>query len=88
MGLETSLYRYQNVSHHPTIRTPKLTLMTTQRSVNRMVQMEMDPKHLIDPRLTRFIQAGSSDKSYYVNLTTFDIQLHPGRYDLPRGGIL
>lgn len=53
-----------------------------------MVQMEMDPKRLIDPRLTRFKQAGASGSDYYVNLTTFDIQLYPGRYDMPRGGIL
>lgn len=53
-----------------------------------MVQMEMNPKVLMDPRLTRFTQAGPSGGDYYVNLTTFDIQLRPGRYDLPRGGIL
>lgn len=53
-----------------------------------MIQMEMAPKRLIDPRLTRFMQAGPGGGEYFVNLTTFDIQLYPGRYDMPRGGIL
>jgi hypothetical protein len=52
-----------------------------------MIQMETDPKQLIDPRLTVFTEAGTQ-RTYFVNLANFDIQLYPGRYDLPRGGIL
>jgi len=52
-----------------------------------MIQMETEPKQLIDPRLTEFVEAGTA-RRYYGNLANFDIQLYPGRYDLPRGGIL
>jgi hypothetical protein len=49
--------------------------------------MEMEPKQIIDARYTKFRQAGARGL-YYVNLATYDIQLHVSRYDLPRGGIL
>jgi hypothetical protein len=55
--------------------------------MNRMIQMEMEPKELLDPRLTELLEAGT-DRKYYVNLTDFNIQLFPGQYKLPRGGIL
>jgi hypothetical protein len=58
-----------------------------QRSINRMIQMEAEPKQLVDPRMTRLCEAGT-EKYYYVDLANFDIQLYPGRYDLPKGGIL
>jgi hypothetical protein len=54
-----------------------------------MIQMEMEPKQLIDPQLTQLSAAGDrGPEKYFVNLANFDIQLYPGRYGLPRGGIL
>jgi hypothetical protein len=50
--------------------------------------MEMEPKQLIDARYTKFRQSGDRRSFYYVNLANYDIQIHVGRYDLPRGGIL
>ena len=61
--------------------------LTKQRSVNRMIQMEMEPKQLIDPRMTELIEARTG-RRYFVDLTNFDIQLFPGQYNLPRGGVL
>jgi len=61
--------------------------LTKQRSVNRMIQMEMEPKQLIDPRMTELSEAGTG-RRYYVNLMNFDIQLFSGQYNLPRGGVL
>ena len=61
--------------------------LTKQRSVNRMIQMEMEPKQLIDPRMTELFEAGTG-RRHYVNLMNFDIQLFPGQYNLPRGGVL
>jgi len=52
-----------------------------------MIQMEMEPKQLIDPRMTELFVAGTG-RRYYVNLMNFDIQLFPGQYNLPRGGVL
>ncbi|WVR09439.1 hypothetical protein IAU60_006506 [Kwoniella sp. DSM 27419] len=57
------------------------------RSVAKMVQMEMQPDRLVDPLFSPFEEAGRSG-TYYVNLTTWDVQRHPGWYELPRGGIL
>ncbi|ORY35502.1 P-loop containing nucleoside triphosphate hydrolase protein [Naematelia encephala] len=57
------------------------------RSVAKMLQMETQPKRLVDPIFTPLHEEGR-DGVYYVNLTTWDIQRHPGWYDLPRGGIL
>ncbi|WWD19169.1 hypothetical protein CI109_103627 [Kwoniella shandongensis] len=57
------------------------------RSVAKMLQMETKPNKLVDPLFTPFQEAGR-EGIYYVNLLTWDIQRHPGWYDLPRGGIL
>ncbi|KAK6910808.1 hypothetical protein I203_104841 [Kwoniella mangroviensis CBS 8507] len=57
------------------------------RSVAKMVQMEMQPERLVDPSFTPLQEAGR-DATYYVNLSNWDIQRHPGWYDLPKGGIL
>ncbi|WVQ72084.1 hypothetical protein IAR50_001629 [Cryptococcus sp. DSM 104548] len=57
------------------------------RSVAKMMQMETQPKRLVDPLFTPLEEAGT-DKTYYVNLSNWDIQRHPGWYDLPRGGVL
>jgi hypothetical protein len=52
-----------------------------------MLQMETQPLRLVDPLFTAFEESGR-EGTFYVNLTTWDIQRHPGWYDLPRGGIL
>lgn len=52
-----------------------------------MIQMESEPKQLVDPGVTEFWESGKTRK-YYVNLANYDIQLHPGQYNLPQGGIL
>jgi hypothetical protein len=52
-----------------------------------MLQMEMDPGMLIDPLFTTFEEEGREGR-YFVNMTSWDSQRHPGWYDLPRGGIL
>ncbi|OCF32745.1 hypothetical protein I316_05666 [Kwoniella heveanensis BCC8398] len=52
-----------------------------------MVQMETQPRRLVDPLFTRFTEAGR-ETTYYINLRNWDIQRNPGWYDLPRGGIL
>ncbi|WWC63468.1 uncharacterized protein I303_106071 [Kwoniella dejecticola CBS 10117] len=57
------------------------------RSVSRMVKMEMQPERLVDPLFIPIQEAGRNDV-YYLNMATWDIQRHPGWYDLPRGGIL
>ncbi|WWC71430.1 uncharacterized protein I206_105386 [Kwoniella pini CBS 10737] len=57
------------------------------RSVSKMVQMEMQPERLADPLFIPMQEAGR-EGTYYVNVSTWDIQRHPGWYDLPRGGIL
>ncbi|WRT68549.1 uncharacterized protein IL334_005526 [Kwoniella shivajii] len=57
------------------------------RSVAKMVRMEMQPEKLVDPLFTPFREAGR-EGAYYVNLSNWDIQRHPGWYDLPKGGIL
>ncbi|KAK8854687.1 hypothetical protein IAR55_003426 [Kwoniella newhampshirensis] len=57
------------------------------RSVAKMLKMETQPERLVDPLFTPFQEAGRKGV-YYVNLSNWDIQRHPGWYDLPRGGIL
>ncbi|OXG48040.1 DNA supercoiling protein [Cryptococcus neoformans] len=57
------------------------------RSVAKMLQMETNPHKLVDPLFTPFREAGNN-RTYYINLSTWDIQRHPGWFDLPRGGIL
>lgn len=52
-----------------------------------MLQMETNPHKLVDPLFTPFREAGNN-RTYYINLSTWDIQRHPGWFDLPRGGIL
>ncbi len=52
-----------------------------------MLRMETQPGRLVDPLWTPFEESGLQG-TYYVNLATWDIQRHPGWYDLPRGGIL
>jgi len=52
-----------------------------------MLQMEIQPRQLIDPRFTQLVEAGRQGV-YHVNLANFDIQLRPVPYVLPRGGIL
>jgi len=49
--------------------------------------METNPGKLIDPLFVPFRESGR-EGLYYVNTTTFDIQRHPGWYQLPQGGIL
>lgn len=49
--------------------------------------METRPERLVDPLWTAMQEYGR-DGQYYLNLATWDIQRHPGWYDLPRGGIL
>lgn len=54
-----------------------------------MIQMETEPRHLVDPYFHQLFEAGRPQHSeYYINLHTWVITKHPGRYDLPRGGIL
>ncbi|WVQ95089.1 hypothetical protein IAU59_002183 [Kwoniella sp. CBS 9459] len=57
------------------------------RSVAKMVQMETQPRRLVDPAFTAFREAGR-DAEYYINLNNWDIQRYPGWYELPKGGIL
>ncbi|WWC90504.1 uncharacterized protein L201_005440 [Kwoniella dendrophila CBS 6074] len=57
------------------------------RSVARMIKMEMQPEKFVDPIFIPIKEAGR-DGIYYLNLNNWDIQRHPGWYDLPRGGIL
>ncbi|ODO11128.1 hypothetical protein I350_01731 [Cryptococcus amylolentus CBS 6273] len=57
------------------------------RSVAKMLQMETQSKRLVDPLFTPLKEAGA-DRIYYVNMSNWDIQRHPGWYDLPRGGVL
>ena len=52
-----------------------------------MLQMETEPGKLVDPGFVPFRESGR-DGTYYVNLSSFDIQRLPGWYSLPRGGIL
>ena len=49
--------------------------------------METTPDRLVDPLWTPFLESGREGQ-YFVNLADWDIQRHPGWYDLPRGGIL
>lgn len=58
-----------------------------QRSVAKMLRMETEPERLVDPTFLPMREAGR-DGTYYLNLSTMDLQRHPGWYDLPRGGIL
>ena len=52
-----------------------------------LMETETRPSRLIDPLFTPFEESGGKRK-YFVNLANWDIQRHPGSYDLPRGGIL
>jgi hypothetical protein len=52
-----------------------------------MLQMETSPGRMVDPYFIPLDEAGREGR-YYLNTTTWDIQSHPGWYDLPRGGIL
>jgi hypothetical protein len=52
-----------------------------------MLQMETSPARLVDSSFTPFGEVGREGE-YFVNLATWDVQRHPGWYDLPRGGIL
>jgi hypothetical protein len=88
-GIKTNMYRYQVVRFILIVLYRVEVVLTIQRSVNRMIQMENNPKQLINPQLTELIECGRPGKSkYYVNLANFDIQVRPVPYSLPRGGIL
>ena len=80
-GIQTTLYQYQFVGV-----LPEIDQRLHQRSVSRMLQMETRPGRLMDPNYTRLEE--STGGTYYVDLSTWDVQRHPGWYQLPRGGIL
>ena len=50
--------------------------------------METSPGRMIDPHYIPLAEAGRPGSTYYLNTREWDIQRHPGWYDLPRGGIL
>ncbi|WVQ80158.1 hypothetical protein IAT38_002263 [Cryptococcus sp. DSM 104549] len=79
---------YEALANYENPRGVRTNLYRYQlRSVARMLQMETQPQRLVDPLFTPFKEAGR-DRMYYVNLDTWDVQRHPGWYDLPRGGVL
>ncbi|WVO21450.1 uncharacterized protein IAS62_002759 [Cryptococcus decagattii] len=79
---------YDSLSNYENPRGILTSLYLYQiRSVAKMLQMETNPHKLVDPLFTPFREAGN-DRIYYINLSTWDIQRHPGWFDLPRGGIL
>ncbi|KIR27533.1 DNA supercoiling protein [Cryptococcus deuterogattii LA55] len=79
---------YDSLSNYENPRSILTSLYLYQiRSVAKMLQMETNPHKLVDPLFTPFREAGN-DRIYYINLSTWDIQRHPGWFDLPRGGIL
>jgi hypothetical protein len=50
--------------------------------------MESSPGRMMDPHYIPMPESGHPKSIYYLDTREWDIQRHPGWYDLPRGGIL